>query len=466
MDIKKNDGFSLLELLIYMALLAGIMVGIVAIFTSVNGGRARNEVQSEVNANLRFAVEKIQDDLRAATSITTPASGGGAGGTVGAWSKTKALPSLLLMHSIATYNGYIYTTGGSTNGGNQTSAVFYALINSTGSISNWSSTTSLLKALTHMSDVVNNGYIYTTGGTPDQTFATSAVSYAQLNGDGSISNWSSTTALPHIMHSHSAATYNGYIYTTGGTGGGSVLNNIYYAQPNGDGSISNWSSTTPLPSVLNLHAAVVNNGYIYTIGGAAGATGTSTVFYAPINSTGSIGNWTVTTQLPGALYNADHFAIAYNGYIYVMGGETNFLSNPTSTVFYTKPNGDGTINNWSITTALPSPLDYHAAVLNNGYVYTTGGQSASYTSTVFYAPISVGGASGLTLVNTSGMTISYCVVSGVLYRQTGGAACSALSDAITDSTVLVATSTFTRLENTNAILGKTVVSIQIDLAAS
>ena len=87
-------------------------------------------------------------------------------------------------------------------------------------------------------------------------------------------------------------------------------------------------------------------------------------------------------------------------------------------------------------------------------------------ATTVTSPLTAGTAS-TTLVFTNAVgTTTYCVVSGVLRRQTGGEACTASSDAITASTVLVTTSTFTRLENTNSFLNKTAVSVQIDLALS
>lgn len=80
--VSDRKAFSLLELLIYMALLAIVMVVIVGIFLSVNSGRGQNEAQAEVNSNLRFAVDKIESDLRAATSVTTPASAGASSSTL------------------------------------------------------------------------------------------------------------------------------------------------------------------------------------------------------------------------------------------------------------------------------------------------------------------------------------------------------------------------------------------------
>ena len=55
---------------------------------------------------------------------------------------------------------------------------------------------------------------------------------------------------------------------------------------------------------------------------------------------------------------------------------------------------------------------------------------------------------------------------GILRRQTGGATCTASSDAITASTVNVTNATFKRFDNTNSILNKTPVSVQVDLTLS
>lgn len=67
-------GFSLLELLIYIAILASVLLVISQTFIYLNRGRGQAEARSEVNSNLRFAVEKIASDIRASSSITTPAN--------------------------------------------------------------------------------------------------------------------------------------------------------------------------------------------------------------------------------------------------------------------------------------------------------------------------------------------------------------------------------------------------------
>lgn len=71
-------GFSLLELLIYIAILSGLMVIISNTFISLSKGRGQSEAKSEVNSAIRFAIERIRQDLKGATStspIITPVFG-------------------------------------------------------------------------------------------------------------------------------------------------------------------------------------------------------------------------------------------------------------------------------------------------------------------------------------------------------------------------------------------------------
>jgi prepilin-type N-terminal cleavage/methylation domain-containing protein len=73
----KQKGFSLLELIIYVAVLSVLTMIVAGIFISINRGGGQAEARSEVNSNIRFAVEKISGDLRSATStsvISYPAS--------------------------------------------------------------------------------------------------------------------------------------------------------------------------------------------------------------------------------------------------------------------------------------------------------------------------------------------------------------------------------------------------------
>jgi prepilin-type N-terminal cleavage/methylation domain-containing protein len=311
-------------------------------------------------------------------------SNGCAAAAIGTWNNTTPLPGAVQFHSAVVNNGYIYTTGGLSAA--STSSVFYAPINSDGSISNWTSTAALPSAIYGHSAVVSNGYIYTIGGGGGSGVGIgSNVYFAPINATGSLGNWTSTTAIPDSgLSGRSAVTYNGYIYTTGGTdGSGNRTSTVLYAPINSTGSIGNWTSTKALPSQLSGHSAVVYNGYIYTTAGSSNGIETSAVYFAPINATGSLGNWTSTTALPTIFQF--HSAVVNNGYIYTTGGDTY------TSVFYAPINSTGSLGNWTSATALPNGLNAHSAVVNNGYIYTTGGLSGgSIISTVFYVHIGGG----------------------------------------------------------------------------
>lgn len=65
-------GFSLLELLLYIAILAIITTFVTGAFFSINQGRARVEAITEVNSNLRLAITMIGQDVKKATYIAVP----------------------------------------------------------------------------------------------------------------------------------------------------------------------------------------------------------------------------------------------------------------------------------------------------------------------------------------------------------------------------------------------------------
>lgn len=69
---KNQSGFSLIELLVYIFILSSLVLITTNLFMSLNNGRAQAEARADVDSNLRFALEKISQDIRSASSITTP----------------------------------------------------------------------------------------------------------------------------------------------------------------------------------------------------------------------------------------------------------------------------------------------------------------------------------------------------------------------------------------------------------
>ena len=71
----KNSGISLLELLIYIALLSGLMVIVSDAFIMLSRGRGQAEARSEINSAIRFAGEIIKQDVKNATAVSAPLLG-------------------------------------------------------------------------------------------------------------------------------------------------------------------------------------------------------------------------------------------------------------------------------------------------------------------------------------------------------------------------------------------------------
>ncbi len=80
-------------------------------------------------------------------------------------------------------------------------------------------------------------------------------------------------------------------------------------------------------------------------------------------------------------------------------------------------------------------------------------------------PAAAGDTSESLVLTISGTTVTYCVVNNQVYRSSG-AACDENADLITSDTVTIDNLTFTRLENTNPVLAKTVVNIRTSLTSS
>lgn len=378
-------------------------------------------------------------------------------GSINAWSTTTALPQALYSAASVVYNGYIYELGGD-NGTAPTNTVYYAAINANGTIGKWNSTTPSSQPLCEASSVAYNGYLYTLGGTIDSGCAYSSgniestVYYAPINADGTIGNWASTTSLPQSLYAATSVVYNGYLYELGGkNGGGSLSASVYYAPIAPNGSVGSWVSANALPQALFYATSVAYNGYVYYFGGSNGAP-VNTVYYASFNSDGSLSGWmtdvTKLTPSPGlmeasaAAYNgylyllagsegvsgpqnavyydkispagitgaytstgsalaqgiSDAASVAYNGYVYEIGGYGKTSGVPIGTVYSAAIGSNGTLGAWAVNTPLPSSAvrSDEAAAVYNGYLYVLGGYNASYATqtTVYYAAIGSGGTIG------------------------------------------------------------------------
>ena len=324
-------------------------------------------------------------------------------GSVGTWQQTSAYATARYGQTVYAYNGYMYTVGGWGHNDTQ-----YAQINANGTLGAWQTSSSYDisagEGQRYVGGAAYNGYIYVMGGRNEaSTNSSAAIQYAKIDPAGTTGSYGTTTSLSgtnNIVTDAGTIAYNGYLYIIGGYNGSSYITTTHYAPLGADGTIGTWNTTAALNTAAGDAGVAIYNGYMYVVGGETGTSGTytSVVQYAAINSSGTLGTWNTTTALSNAQGN--HHAAAYNGYLYVLnsnGGGT------TTTVQYASINSVGTVNGWANTSSLNTARVYESLVAYGGYLYAVGGNS---TSSVEYAAINSSNGTLGSWTATSSMSIA------------------------------------------------------------
>ncbi|MBI2931211.1 MAG: hypothetical protein HYY16_06140, partial [Planctomycetes bacterium] len=309
-------------------------------------------------------------------------------GTVSGWTTTTQMPATLASHAAAAYDGYVYVTGGFSGG--FLNDVRYAPVNPDGTIGAWTATNSFAGPRAGHACVAHRGYLYVIGGRDGGGDLTD-VQKAPIQPDGSVGTWEVLSSLIIERHDHAVAVYGEFLYAIGGT---TALDEVEFASINPDGTLGAWSGTTALPTGRWDHASVAYNGYLYALGGSDGADRLREAQVAPINVDGTLGPWQPTTGLP--LAREAHAAVVENGYVYVLGGSR--AAGDTSNAVLSAPiHGDGSLGEWTFTQPLAQKRSAHAAVVHAGCAYVLGGKTGLVpaTDTVQFARLRTPNARGV-----------------------------------------------------------------------
>ncbi len=255
-------------------------------------------------------------------------------------------------------------------------------------VNTWLTTTILPQTLEgHKSATWNNRYVYVVGGYNDVTYASSV--YRATLQSGGISNWTVENSIPVGLRDHTVVTGTNTIYVLGGQDGANIYDEIYYADINTDGSLGTWqTASVTLPTELWGHTAVYCNGYIYVAGGSSSATATSalnTVYYAKVLADNTLSSFGTTAVLPQT--RNGHSMVTFGNEIYIVAGFAN--GGPKSNTVYQATSGNnGTLGAWSSGTALPVTISNHSSVIMNGLITVLAGESGgTLSNSVYYADI-------------------------------------------------------------------------------
>lgn len=260
----------------------------------------------------------------------------------------------------------------------------------TASSLNWQSVSSLPPANTQIysNPVEYSGYVYLLGGTNvTGTYTINPTSYyAPIESNGQVGTWGTTSSLPENVRFNSIVAYNGYIYSIGGeytnSSGNVVQAPLYYSQVGPNGVLEPWQTTSSLPSFISDSTTIAYNGYVYSVGGCVEEISQGTcndsnfVYYSKVGPGGILGLWQSTSSAPVDIGNTIASTFEYGGYVYTVGGsQTNNTNSTVTSVSYSQVGPNGVLEPWQSTSSIPTALFATSTVVYNGYVYAIGSYS-------------------------------------------------------------------------------------------
>lgn len=209
-----------------------------------------------------------------------------------------------------------------------------------------------------------------------------------------ISTWNTGTALPAVVVYSAVIVTKNRVYLLGGNNGSATVSTVYTAPINSDGTIGAWSTSTSLPGAISRTQAVLTKNRVYLIGGKNSAGNTINIMYsAPVNSDGTLGTWTVETNLPPAGTSFPILCLVKSK-LFIIGGAGT--ASAVSSVYSCTVNADGTLGTWVTETSLPAARGYAQGLVIKNRIYVIGGYDATGVgvNTVYYADISSTGNIG------------------------------------------------------------------------
>ncbi len=345
-------------------------------------------------------------------------SAAAATGDLGGWTVTTPLTLPTWAFAAAASPSYVYVSGGETNASGpivELTGTARAAINPGGSLAPWEAQTFLGAAridhgMVYTETSNGNRCLYVVGGYATQsTRVTNTVEFATVGPEGTLSAWTQTTPMNASRAHFGLAAYNGGVYALGGlfNNSGAPTSTVEFASINGDCSLGEWQTTTPMTATHSSNRAFAANGFIYSTGDLSDSLGAG-VQYAPINSDGTLGVWAVTSSMNQK--RGDHAVIAdsRSGYAYALGGLRTSPFTRTATVERASLSPDGTLGEWNLVTSLPAPSEDMAFAQSNGRIYMLGGYSSGITTSVYFSEVEGSGSPDL---STSSKQVSSSIAS-------------------------------------------------------
>lgn len=223
-------------------------------------------------------------------------------------------------------------------------------------------------------------FVYVIGGVDEHDAYAKTVEYAEIEGDGTLSQWRPTTALGTGRIYLAAAYLNGFIYVLGGGTGPLGSDNtptalVERARVHRDGRLGPWRRQAYMTTPRRGLKVVVNRGRLYAIGGYNG-TFLRSVERAVMDASGTITGWTLEDE-QSVLERYIHAAAVWRNHVYLLGGHVH---NPVEMDYgdvesaVIRPGGH--VAPWEIErSVLQVPRFVASAFAMGDYLYMVGGHN-------------------------------------------------------------------------------------------
>lgn len=312
-------------------------------------------------------------------------------GTLGVWNTTSSLPSDRVYGQLEVAGDTLYYIGGQDDSETAQSTIYYATPDASGGAGSWTLASGGLGdtaagnavARTQFGATVWNNRIFVLGGYDAGTSPTNTVFVSpQLNSGGDIpaDSWSSTTSFDVARNGATAIAYANNLYILGGHDGLNFLSDVQYTQINGDGTLDDWSYATSLPRNVSHADGFAANGYMYIFGGKQSAIRcTTNTYVAPISANTTIATGNNPTGLGAWFSTNERFtaersnlaAVYHEGKAYLMGGSCGTLEGGGGTVVLEDDfDPDIESNNWADTSRMVVGTDCGTLSVGNALVST------------------------------------------------------------------------------------------------
>ncbi len=266
-------------------------------------------------------------------------------GSLGPWQAGSKLIEARGFTEAIVHNGFIYIVGGGNGpyGHNLLRTVERARILPNGALGPWLRQSDMEVMRRCSKAIATDKKIYSFGGFGGVML--DSVESAEFQTDGSLGAWK---LEPEIMtlprYINSVKLMGNTAYAIGGHEQvrGVGITSVEMSQLDKDGTLQKWQTTSPLQIGRYGHSTASHGNYVYAMGGLSGAEYLDTIEKTTVAANGELGAWQLTTPLsqPRANFSAIH----YNNYIYVLGGSNN--DGYLTSVEYVTLNSAGDVGFW------------------------------------------------------------------------------------------------------------------------